>query len=70
MTRASTAAATIVTGTGPLCQTHPRDPLPLVDPSSELAPFVSSLWSRRTDRYSEERGQEHAAKAEMSYLGG
>ncbi len=35
-----------------------------------LAPFVSSLWSRRGDRYSEQRGDEHAAKAEMSYLGG
>jgi len=38
----------------------------------EIARFVSSLWSRRSDRYSEIRTAETAAlkKIEMSYIGG
>ena len=32
--------------------------------------FLRSLWEVRTDRYSELRGEEASAKAEMSYLGG
>jgi GTP 3',8-cyclase len=36
----------------------------------DLRSFVSNLWSQRTDRYSEERGENSPAKAEMSYLGG
>jgi cyclic pyranopterin phosphate synthase len=35
-----------------------------------LRTMVSSLWSQRTDRYSEERGQGNPPRAEMSYLGG
>ncbi|MGB0143555.1 MAG: GTP 3',8-cyclase MoaA [Akkermansiaceae bacterium] len=36
----------------------------------EVLGFLQGLWSRRTDRYSEERGREKKIKAEMSYLGG
>ncbi|MCL4159700.1 UNVERIFIED_CONTAM: hypothetical protein GTU68_031258 [Idotea baltica] len=36
----------------------------------EVVEFLSSLWSLRKDRYSEERGQVSREKAEMSYLGG
>lgn len=32
--------------------------------------LLTGVWSERTDRYSELRGQSHAPKAEMSYLGG
>ena len=39
-------------------------------PEQDLATFVSQLWGRRTDRYSEERGENASTKAEMSYLGG
>jgi cyclic pyranopterin phosphate synthase len=35
-----------------------------------LRTMVSSLWSERTDRYSEERGQGNPPRAEMIYLGG
>ncbi len=31
---------------------------------------LHDLWSARSDRYSEQRGDTHAPKAEMSYLGG
>jgi cyclic pyranopterin phosphate synthase len=38
----------------------------------EIAAFLDSLWSARTDRYSEERGQhtETLPKVEMSHIGG
>ncbi len=36
----------------------------------EVMEFLRGLWSRRTDRYSEERGAMTQRKAEMSYLGG
>ena len=38
----------------------------------ELAMFLDSLWSARTDRYSEERGKqtETLPKVEMSHIGG
>ena len=38
----------------------------------EIAAFVDSLWSARTDRYSEERGRHTATlpKVEMSHIGG
>ncbi|MDE0827417.1 MAG: GTP 3',8-cyclase MoaA [Akkermansiaceae bacterium] len=39
-------------------------------PDETLRTMVSSLWSQRTDRYSEERGQGNPPRAEMSYLGG
>jgi cyclic pyranopterin phosphate synthase len=39
-------------------------------PPDVLATAVRSIWSARADRYSEERGQVHRPKAEMSYLGG
>jgi cyclic pyranopterin phosphate synthase len=35
-----------------------------------LAETVRSIWTTRTDRYSEERGQVDRPRAEMSYLGG
>ncbi|MBB5350721.1 cyclic pyranopterin phosphate synthase [Haloferula luteola] len=35
-----------------------------------LEATLRGLWSARDDRYSELRGQTHAPKAEMSYLGG
>ncbi|MGB6223365.1 GTP 3',8-cyclase MoaA [Haloferula sp.] len=41
-----------------------------LDQDTELQQAVASLWSARTDRYSEERGQSDRPKAEMSYLGG
>jgi cyclic pyranopterin phosphate synthase len=41
------------------------------EPDDEvLRGMVSALWSERTDRYSEERGEGNRPKAEMSYLGG
>jgi GTP 3',8-cyclase len=36
----------------------------------EIAASIAALWAVREDRYSEERGIVHHAKAEMSYLGG
>lgn len=36
----------------------------------ELRADVAALWSRRSDRYSEDRGSTTRPKAEMSYLGG
>jgi cyclic pyranopterin phosphate synthase len=41
-----------------------------LDQDTEFQQAVASLWSARTDRYSEERGQSDRPKAEMSYLGG
>ncbi len=38
--------------------------------SEVIAGTIGSIWSARRDRYSEERGQIHRPKAEMSYLGG
>ena len=42
------------------------------DSDAEITAFADSLWSARTDRYSEERGAntETNLKAEMSHLGG
>ncbi|GAA5484078.1 GTP 3',8-cyclase MoaA [Haloferula sargassicola] len=37
---------------------------------SVLHSALLGLWQSRDDRYSEQRGQVHAPKAEMSYLGG
>ncbi|MGD6815977.1 GTP 3',8-cyclase MoaA [Metabacillus sp. 84] len=39
---------------------------------SELAEVISSLWNRRTDRYSDERreGMTNGSKVEMSHIGG
>ena len=39
-------------------------------PPELLATAVRSIWSARSDRYSEERGLVQHPKAEMSYLGG
>ncbi|BCX49577.1 GTP 3,8-cyclase MoaA [Haloferula helveola] len=39
-------------------------------PDSTLAAAFAGIWSERTDRYSELRGETTQAKAEMSYLGG
>ncbi|MCH7809581.1 MAG: GTP 3',8-cyclase MoaA, partial [Chloroflexi bacterium] len=39
----------------------------------EIEAFLRGLWSRRTDRYSEQRTEETATrrrKVEMSYIGG
>ncbi len=37
---------------------------------TEVVDFISGLWGRRSDRYSEKRGEVDQPKAEMSYLGG
>jgi cyclic pyranopterin phosphate synthase len=49
-----------------------RAPLRLGAPDRELAEFLRSIWSRRTDRYSELRTAETASlpRVEMSYIGG
>jgi cyclic pyranopterin phosphate synthase len=49
-----------------------RAPLRLGRSDEELAEEIRSIWSRRTDRYSELRTAETAAqpKVEMSYIGG
>jgi len=49
-----------------------RAPLRLGRSDEELADEIRSLWSRRSDRYSELRTAETAAlpKVEMSYIGG
>ena len=36
----------------------------------EFIDFIRGLWTRRKDRYSEERGKVEQPRAEMSYLGG
>lgn len=41
-----------------------------VGSDEEVVEFLGSLWSKRVDRYSEERGEVIRPKAEMSYLGG
>lgn len=41
-----------------------------VESDQEVVEFIKGLWTNRTDRYSEERGDSVQAKAEMSYLGG
>jgi GTP 3',8-cyclase len=49
-----------------------RAPLRLGASDEELAEFLRSIWSRRTDRYSELRTAKTASlpKVEMSYIGG
>ncbi len=49
-----------------------RAPLRLGAPDEELAEQLRSIWTRRTDRYSELRTAETASvpKVEMSYIGG
>jgi GTP 3',8-cyclase len=49
-----------------------RAPLRMGTTDDELAEILRGIWSRRTDRYSELRTAETAAKAkvEMSYIGG
>ena len=49
-----------------------RAPLRLGASDDELAEQLHSIWTRRTDRYSELRTAETAAlpKVEMSYIGG
>ncbi len=47
-----------------------RECLRSVSSDDEVVDFLTSLWSQRSDRYSEERGEVAKPKAEMSYLGG
>jgi GTP 3',8-cyclase len=49
-----------------------RAPLRTGATDDEIAEIVASVWTARTDRYSELRGEEtaRAAKIEMSYIGG
>ncbi len=47
-----------------------RECLRSVESDEELVEFIRGLWSKREDRYSEERGEVKKSKAEMSYLGG
>ena len=49
---------------------HDIRPLLREEESPGLEDFLRSLLQVRTDRYSELRGVEASAKAEMSYLGG
>ncbi|MFT6861643.1 MAG: cyclic pyranopterin phosphate synthase [Akkermansiaceae bacterium] len=47
-----------------------RECLRSVSSDDEVVRFLTGLWSQRSDRYSEERGEVTKPKAEMSYLGG
>ena len=37
---------------------------------NEISKAVKNIWSKRTDAYSEQRGEESKPKVEMSFIGG